>query len=185
MKGIVKLRILNFIGAVFFTMYGLVIDAYPVAFVNLFICFVNIYYLSDIFKSKEFFSILEVQPGSAYLKYFLEFHDKDIRKFIPSFKLPPNEISIVFFILRNSIPAGLIYAAKREADSLFIELDYVIPGYRDLKIGKYVYKNIFDYTGAEKLYSYPGNKKHEKYLQKMGFSQCTIENEIVYCLNRT
>lgn len=183
MKGIVKLRLLNLIGAVFFTIYGIVISAYPIVVVNGFICFVNLYYLYDIFKVKEFFRILEVKHDSEYLDYFLEFHQAEIKKYMPAFKAPDSKNSIVFFILRNSIPAGLIYAERRTDSSLFIELDFVIPGYRDLKIGKYVYENIFNYTGVNRLYSYPGNPKHEAYLKKMGFESTSLNSKRVYCLD--
>ena len=72
--------------------------------------------------------------------------------------------------------------SKGQKDSLFIELDFVIPGYRDLKIGKYVYKNIFNKTQASKLFSNPGNSKHEMYLRKMGFEKTELDDNPVYCL---
>ena len=184
MSGILKLRIINLIGAIIFTGYGLVIHAYPIVLVNGIICFVNIYYLYDIFKAREYFKILEAEHDSEYLNYFLKFHQSEIKKFIPSFTFSREKEGKVFFILRNSISAGLIYAEKREDESLFIELDYVIPGYRDLKIGKYVYKNIFNITGAKRLYSYPGNKKHEKYLRRMGFAEVKTEDKTYYCLEK-
>lgn len=184
MKGILKLRLLNLIGAVFFTIYGFIISAYPIVFVNGFICFINLYYLFDIFKIKEFFRILEVHHDSEYLDYFLQFHKTEIKKYMPDFQLPPENHSVVFFILRNSIPAGLIYAERRNDSSLFIDLDFVIPGYRDLKIGKYVYNNIFNFTGVNRLYSYSGSPKHENYLRKMGFERCVLESKPVYCLER-
>jgi len=143
MSGIVKLRIINLIGAVVFTVYGILINALPVAVVNGFICLVDLYYLYDIFKAKEYFKVLEVLHDSIYLHYFIDYHKDEIKKYMPSFSYKGDENSIVFFILRNSIPAGLICATKKESDSLFLDLDFVIPGYRDLKIGKYVYQNIF------------------------------------------
>jgi len=182
MSGIVKLRIINLLGAMFFTAYGLLINAMPVAAVNGFICFVDLYYLYDIFKVKEYFKVLEVFHDSEYLRYFLSFHELDIKKYMPSFSFTGNENSIVFFILRNSIPAGLIYAAKKNDDSLFVELDYVIPGYRDLKIGRYVYQNIFAKKKIKKIYSNPGNTKHDSYLQKMGFAKTMLNDNPIYCL---
>jgi hypothetical protein len=50
MRSLVKLRVINLIGAVLFTVYGLVIAAYPVAVVNGFIVLVNIYYLQQTFN---------------------------------------------------------------------------------------------------------------------------------------
>lgn len=102
---------------------------------------------------------------------------------MPAFETPDSTKSIVFFILRNSVPAGLLYAERIDETSLFIDLDFVIPGYRDLKIGKYVYSNIFSYTGVSKLYSLPGNTKHENYLRKMGFMQTTLDSKQAYYLN--
>ena len=155
MSGIIKLRIINLTGAIFFIAYGIVINAYPIAFVNGIICIVDLYYLYDIFKAKEYFRILEVDNDSDFLNYFLDFHEKEINKYIPSFTFSPRDDKIVFFILRNSIPAGLIYTHRRNDNSLFIELDFVIPGYRDLKIGKYVYKNIFNKTQSKQTFQLP------------------------------
>lgn len=45
MSSIVKLRVINLAGALLFGIYGLLIDSMPVALVNFFISFTNIYYL--------------------------------------------------------------------------------------------------------------------------------------------
>ena len=182
MSGIVKLRIINLIGAIIFTVYGLIISAYPVALVNGIICFVNIYYLYDIFKAKEYFRILEVLHDSEYLNYFLKFHGEEIKKYMPLFSFNPSENTTVFFILRNTVPAGLICAERVGGDSLFVNLDFVIPGYRDLKIAKYVYNNIFHLKKVNRLYSNPGNAKHDGYLQKMGFEKTVLNGKDVFCL---
>ena len=50
MRSLTKLRVINLIGSLLFTAYGLIIGAYPVATVNAFIVLVNIYYLQQSFK---------------------------------------------------------------------------------------------------------------------------------------
>lgn len=50
MKNIVKLRFINLIGCILFTIYGFIIKAYPVAIVNLVIAFTNIYYIYRLTK---------------------------------------------------------------------------------------------------------------------------------------
>ena len=45
MKSLLRLRIINLIGALFFTVYGVLLGAYPVAFVNGIIVFIDLYYL--------------------------------------------------------------------------------------------------------------------------------------------
>jgi len=52
MSSIVKLRVINLIGAILFMIYSYLIGALPVFFVNLFISVVNIYYLNKIYSEK-------------------------------------------------------------------------------------------------------------------------------------
>ena len=51
MKDIVKLRFINLIGCILFSIYGFIIKAYPVAIVNVVISCTNIYYLYKIIKT--------------------------------------------------------------------------------------------------------------------------------------
>ncbi|MCX6169487.1 MAG: hypothetical protein NTX65_09110 [Ignavibacteriales bacterium] len=182
MSSIVKLRIINLIGAVVFSTYGFVIGALPVGFLNGFIALVDIYYIIEIFSTKEYFRVLEVQHDSEYLKYFLKFHESDIKKFIPTFSFQPGEDWIVLFVLRDTVPAGLVCAEYHDEDHLFLNLDYAIPGYRDFKVGKYVFPKIFERRKVKKIYSEPGNKKHEQYLKRMGFVKTTLDSKPVYSL---
>ncbi|HTG67191.1 MAG TPA: YgjV family protein [Flavobacterium sp.] len=51
MESVVKLRVVNFTGAVLFGTYGIFINSIPIVLVNYFIAIVNIYYLWKYFKS--------------------------------------------------------------------------------------------------------------------------------------
>lgn len=183
MSSIVKLRIINLMGAMVFSTYGFLIGAYPVGFLNGFIAVVDIYYLAQIFSAKEFFRILEVKPNSEYLDYFLNFYREDIIKFIPTFSFEQKENDHVMFVLRDTVPAGLVCSEYLEDDCIYMKLDYAIPGYRDFKMGKYVFQEILKKKNIKKIYSDAGNKKHEQYLRRMGFIQTTLDSKPVYCLN--
>ncbi|WP_299688554.1 YgjV family protein [uncultured Vibrio sp.] len=61
MKDIVRLRVLNFIGCALFTVYGVIIDAWPVAVTNGFIACVNIYFLAKMQKEKKAQTIKEAK----------------------------------------------------------------------------------------------------------------------------
>ena len=74
MSSILKLRVINLLGAAFFTIYGILIGSYPVAIVNFIIVLIDLYYLREIITSKEYFTLLEVQQDDGYLKYFLTFY---------------------------------------------------------------------------------------------------------------
>lgn len=53
MKNMTKLRFINLVGSLLFSIYGFIIGAYPVAIVNIIIVFVNIYYLYTMMKDTE------------------------------------------------------------------------------------------------------------------------------------
>lgn len=183
MSSIVKLRIINLVGAACFSTYGFLIGAYPVFVLNGFIALIDIYYLIQIFGTKEYFRILEVKTNADYLKYFLNFHKNEILKFIPTFNFEPNENYHVMFVLRDTIPAGLVISEYLDDDTIYVKLDYAIPGYRDFKMGKYVFNEIFKQKKVKKIYSDSGNKKHQKYLKKMGFEKCTLNNKELFCMD--
>lgn len=172
MSSILKLRWINLIGAVMFSVYGFLIEAYPVGFLNLAIVFINIYYLVKIYGSKEYFKILPIIPTSDYLQYFLSFYKKDIENFFYNIDLKIDESTVGFYILRNMVPAGIFIAKEDESNKLRIQLDYVIPQYRDFKIGQYIYQKqqeFFISKGFKVLSTISYNKDHQKYLLKMGF----------------
>ena len=54
MSSIVKLRLINLVGAGLFTLYGILIDAYPVAVLNFMIVLIDLYYLREIIAKKVF-----------------------------------------------------------------------------------------------------------------------------------
>lgn len=173
MSSILKLRVINLFGSAAFTVYGLLIGAYPVAAVNLFIVFINLYYLRQILGSREYFTLLEVRPDSEYLRCFLDFHEEEIRRFLPDFSGAPSQQDLVFFVLRDMVPAGLFMGEVREPGSLLVTLDFVIPQYRDFKIGKYLFSEraeFFRTRGIHEIVSAAGTPEHRDYLRRMGFA---------------
>ena len=182
MKSIVKLRIINFFGAACFSACGYIIGAYPVFFLNGAITLIDLYYLAQFFKAEEYFRILEVQLNSEYLSYFLKYYEKEIQKFIPDFNYTQNENYHAMFVLRDTIPAGVVISEYLENDIIYMKLDFAAPGYRDFKMGNYVFAEIYKKKNIKKIYSDPGNPKHELYLKRMGFSKTKLNSETVYCL---
>ena len=62
MSNIIQLRIVNMIGAATFSVYGILIGSIPVAGMNGFIVFINIYYLTKIYSAVEYFRFLRSLP---------------------------------------------------------------------------------------------------------------------------
>jgi hypothetical protein len=173
MKSIRRLRIYNLVGSLAFTVYGALIGAYPVAAVNLFIVFINLYYLRQMAATREYFKLLRIQPESEYLLSFLEFHREDIQRFAPGFSYQPAPGGVQFFILRDMVPAGLFLGEPDSEGRLRVKLDYVIPQYRDLETGRYVFgaqADFFRDLGIRQIVSEPGSAEHTAYLRRMGFA---------------
>lgn len=173
MSAIVKLRIVNMIGAMTFTLYGILIDSIPVAAMNAFIVLVNLYYLVKIYRDEEYFHLLKTSENSKYLKKFLDFYSENIRKYQPEFSFDTT-FHYVVFVLRDMVPAGLILGNIRKDGTLELKLDFVIPRYRDFKVGRFLFvKNInkLKEDGIHKVETPPGNEEHNRYLQKVGFKR--------------
>ena len=171
MKSLLRLRVINLVGALFFTLYGLLLGAYPVAFLNGIIVCIDLYYLFQMWRQKDFFTFLEVSPQGKYLKAFVEFHRDDILEIIPTYRHTTDDDLLCFFILRNMMPAGLFIARVRDEEAQ-IQLDYVIPNYRDFKVGRFIFEEnaaFFRERGIRRFISDGGSPIHRKYLDKMEF----------------
>lgn len=174
MSSIVKFRWINLFGAMSFSIYGLLIGAFPVMILNAFIFSVDIYFLYKIYNKEPYFDTLEIRGDNKYLFKFLEYHKKDIKRFFPDFEYKAEINTISFFVLRNMIVSGIFLAHREDKNTLKVGLDYVIPEYRDHKNGKYVYEHLKDYfitEGFKKVIANSSSPKHIKYLKKIGFKE--------------
>lgn len=172
MTSMVKLRWLNFIGALIFTIYGVAIQAIPVALVNGFITIIDVYYLYKMYTTKDYFKIMESNNDATYLNSFLSFYEARIKKHFPEFSTPIDNDAIVLFILRNMAIAGVFIAHKENENTLMVDLDYAIPSYQDFKTGRFLFiKNSGRFTdkGITQLKVKPSTKSQIKYYSKMGF----------------
>lgn len=173
MKSVLKLRLVGVGGGVLFFVYGLLLHSVPIAGLNLINVFIHLYFIRQMLMAKSYFKLLEVDTASAYLQNFLEFHQNDIAKFFPSFEYRPERAERVYLILRDILPVGVFIMERDASGRALVKLDYVIPGYRDLKAGQFLYHELAQELPAKQvttLYSVPGDEMHQKYLKRMGFT---------------
>lgn len=173
MKNIYHLRRINLIGASTFALYGYLVGVYPVVLLNGFIALVDVYYLIRMKKAEDSFSLMPVlDPSHPFLNRYLEFYAEDIKKFFPEFKKGKLENAKFFFVLRNMVPVGIFIYEESSDKEVIVKLDYVIPSYRDLQNGKYVYKAISKHLKEKGFYravAHSTVNEHKKYLKKIGF----------------
>lgn len=172
MNSVVRLRWINLAGALLFSTYGFLIGALPVAILNGIIALVDVYYLIRIYTSREYFSVLPVENDARYLNHFLAFHQKEINRYYPSFSFAPHTGTRAFFLLRDATLAGVIITEERKAGTLNILTDYVIPHYRDMKMGHYFYVHYAPtlYEEGIRLLRIESPTPHvNRYLKRLGF----------------
>lgn len=176
-KSILRLRLLGLAGGLIFLVYALLIEAYPIAAVNIIASSIHLWRLRKLVRRKdEVFRVLPVRPESRYLHDFLDFYRGEIQgHYQPEFDYVPGPDLLTAFVLRDMVPAGLLIGERRDDDTFEVKLDFVIPQYRDFKIGSYVYSRASTLFGDEapsSVWATASNKDHAAYLRRMGFSRC-------------
>lgn len=180
MANIVRLRVFNLLGAITFTVYGLLINSIPVAATNAFIIGINVYYLFTMMHTQSYFKILKVSSNNEYLVFFLDFYQDDMLKYQPDIPLNITENSLNLFILRDMVPAGLVSGRSTSEGIFTVDIDYVIPRFRDFKTGKFLFRENLHFFRDEKIKeirTFAFNRTHIDYLTKIGFTSTPIKGE--------
>lgn len=174
-----RLRVVNLAGAVTFAVYGALVRAWPVLAVNLFIAGVNVWFLRQMARRADLFSLFATTGADGFVQQFLRFHDADLRAFFPRLDEPALRGARGYLVLRNLLPVGLIL--YREApgdgdtgDAVEILVDYVIRDYRDHKNAEFVFRALDEKLAAEGRRTYLAHgdaSAHQRYLLRMGFHE--------------
>jgi len=173
MSSIVKLRWYNLVGASAFSVYGFLIQAYPVGVLNGFIALCDVYYLVRIYSAKERLRIINVPPGSEYLQCVFDEYRTEISRLFPDFdfRLESNRVSL--YVLRNLVPACVFIGTPGDDGVLNVDLDFVVPAYRDFKPGEFLFienQQLFRDLGFRRLQAHSHARHHDAYLRRMGFT---------------
>lgn len=169
-------RRINFVGAALFCLYGILIKATPVALMNGLIAVINVFFIIQMMNKVDYFHYITVTwKESKYLQYFLRYYVRDIGHHFPRFfpeKLSPDQKYT--FVLRNAVSVG-VFSYHIDGDTGVIDLDYVIPAYRDLKNTRYLIRDaLAERFRAEKigrLRVYSTEAKYVKHIRKLGFRE--------------
>ncbi len=175
MTNIRRLRWINLIGAIAFTIYGTVLQLYPVMIVNGFIVGINIYYLVRISLTKDRFHLMPISwDTSIFLPRFVEFYAQDISKYFPDVDFEDLRQYSTIVITRNVVPVGLFIYERQEHGIIRIHLDYEIPMYRDYESSRYFFRefrSLMDKESFHTYISYCSVPIHERYLRRMKFTE--------------
>ena len=170
MRSVVRLRLISLAGASTFLVYGLLIGSVPIVATNVAILCLNIWFLSQELGGRRDLSAVVVPPDSPFLADFLAHHAGDISQFQPEWG-PVSEFDVAIVVNRDGLPAGIVLG-RRDGDRLDISLDYVLPAFRDSRIGQWLYgsrTDVFRPLGVTTVSTPGGSEQHRGYLQRVGF----------------
>ncbi len=171
MSSIVRLRIVNTVGSIVSGTYSLIIGSFPLALMNFSLIAINLYNLFKLLKSKQNYDLIEGTADEAFLKYFLDRYQEDIKMHFPGFNMQEKWFDKAYMICCEGTPAGLLLGTEKADGVMEIAIDYATPAYRDCSVGTYLYEKL-PQKGIHKLvYSQPEAESFVSYLEKMGFEK--------------
>jgi hypothetical protein len=170
MRSVVRLRLFSLAGSATFLTYGLLIGSVPIVATNIAILGLNVWFLSKEFGGGRDLNAVVVPPDSPFLADFLAHHASDIAHFQPEW-MPAAEFDVAIVVNREGLPAGVLLG-RRDGTHLDISLDYVLPAFRDSRIGRWLYGQgaaVFRSLEVTDVSTPGGNENHRGYLQRVGF----------------
>lgn len=169
MASVFKLRIINSIGSIIFTIYAFIIHSYPTALMNLCLVIINIYYLIKMSNTSIEYDFIKLKKDDSIIKYFIDCYKEDIQKCFPGNSTDFSAADTGYAVCHKGSPVGVIIG-KRDNDNLDIMLDYSTPEYRDFSIGKFLISQLPN-EGIKSMTYRGSDANHKAYLSKIGFTR--------------
>jgi len=172
-SNVLRLRVLNLVGAAVFVVYAGLTHAWPVLAVNLFVAGIDLWHIVVLKAKRDVFKLMQVSNSDPLLANFLAYHARGIWQFFPDFDMSALKEPRCIFILRNLLPVGLFVYTERRPE-IRVHLDYVAEDYRDLKSARYLFnrpQNPETFEGFTHFAAMGGSPKHEEYLRRVGFAE--------------
>ena len=172
MTNVYRLRLINMVGSLCFSLYGWLIGAWPVCVINLVIAGIDAWYVLQLMRSSAFFDLAPASSlGTEYLKRFFLFHERELLKYVPELTLEELLDARTCILFRNMLPVGL-FSYRQVGPEANIVIDYMIAEYRDFKAGRYLYKTkrmFFKEQGIKRFHVVARHSSQPKYFQQNGF----------------
>ena len=182
-----KFRWLNTVGCVFFIVYGGLIGALPIILTNSILFLINLFYLIKIYRTEEDFDLIEFKGGEKLVHKFFSFYKDDIKGYFPTYLHEEDGKRLNFVVLRDLVIANIFVAVLRDDGTALVQLNYTVAKYRDYEVGRFIFNKENKFLlakGVRKLvYKQSFNKKHEAFLNKMGFKKEPFEEGNYYVKN--
>ena len=167
MTSVVKLRIINTVGSVIFTIYAFIIRSYPTALMNLCLVLINLHFLWKMSRTDKEYEIIKTDGNDILLNHLLDYYRNDILKCFPGISYDTKKADQIYVVLCQGKPVGMTLG-NLDGDTLELMLDYSIPEFRDFSIGACLLSNLKK-EGIKKVVYRGPDENHLNYLKRLGF----------------
>lgn len=141
---VLRFRAFNLVASAVLVFYNAAIGVWPMTAVNGAIALINIYHLTGLVRTRDderTYEVVEVSPDDEYLRYVLRRYGEDIQRHNPGFGwdgAAPGQSA--FLVVRDNETVGVVLLSDAGDGTARVELDYVLPRFRDFSVGKFVYR---------------------------------------------
>ena len=167
MTSVVKLRIINTVGSVIFTIYAFIIRSYPTALMNLCLVLINLRFLWKMSRTDKEYEIIKTDGNDILLNHLLDYYRNDILKCFPGISYDTKKADQIYVVLCQGKPVGMTLG-NLDGNTLELMLDYSIPEFRDFSIGAHLLSNLKK-EGIKKVVYRGPDENHLNYLKRLGF----------------
>ena len=167
MASVFKLRVVNTVGSVIFTIYACIIHSYPTAIMNACLVGINIYYLFKMSNTSKVYDLVKADSDDSLLDYFIHQYRDDIIKIFPGINMDFSNANASYVICHEGKLVGAMLGQENNG-VIEVLLDYTVPQYRDFSIGKFLFDKLQE-EGIKSLTYRGSDENHKAYLAKTGF----------------
>ncbi len=168
MTSVVRLRVINTLGSVISTVYGLIIGSYPLVVMNVCLIVINLYNLKKLRVTDNHYELVRCSESDGFIRSFMQRYKADIALYFPNFQGLDETLDAVYLVLCDGDPAGILLGSE-EAGTVRVCVDYTTPSYRDCSVGAFLYAALPAH-GVQTLLVPQAADDHRQYLEKMGYT---------------
>lgn len=171
MSSVKKLRWINMAGAAVFTVYGLLIDSWPVVIMNAFLVVVNIWYL---FKLSNKSLKLRLKPekwDNEFVQTYMDKHQTEINSIYPGFNPKDNPFDL--HLIYNQFEIAGFFSAKKQREKVRLNTLFLSKKFRNCNFDDHLFKTEHLILSAYQAEDYEFSnltEKARKYLRQYNIS---------------
>jgi hypothetical protein len=140
---VLRFRLLNLAASLSLVVFNALVGVWPMVGMNVATSSINLWFIARMLRERHdeaAFHVLQVGPGDAYLRHFLEVHQADIGRHQPGFAVDElQDEDLAFQVEKGDETVGVVLI-RRDGDIARVLLDYVTPRFRDFSPGEFVWR---------------------------------------------